>query len=105
MAAFARWYAGEVIKMMSRESRGGEALGLDGSPADDGSLSGGFHLLTRRELEIARLASGGYTAREIAGVLHISERTVENHIANVYAKLGINSRRALIKMAATIADR
>jgi DNA-binding CsgD family transcriptional regulator len=51
--------------------------------------------LTRRELEVATLASRGLTAGEIAGQLHISQRTVESHLANAYAKLAIHSRAAL----------
>jgi DNA-binding CsgD family transcriptional regulator len=51
--------------------------------------------LTRRELQVATLASRGLTAGEIAGQLHISERTVESHLANAYAKLAIHSRAAL----------
>jgi DNA-binding NarL/FixJ family response regulator len=51
--------------------------------------------LSRRELEVATLASRGLTAGEIAGQLHISERTVESHLADAYAKLAIHSRAAL----------
>lgn len=51
--------------------------------------------LTRRELEVAALASHGFTAAEIGSRLHISERTVESHLANAYAKLAIHSRAAL----------
>ena len=51
--------------------------------------------LTRRELEVAALASHGLTAAEIGSRLHISERTVESHLANAYAKLAIHSRAAL----------
>lgn len=101
LAAVVRWYASEVISLHARQ---GPPVDLTPQP-QNGHASSGLLLLTRRELEIARLASGGYTSREIATLLHISERTVENHIANVYAKLGINSRRALIKMASTIANR
>ena len=54
--------------------------------------------LTRRELEVATLASRGLTAGEIGGRLHISERTVESHLANAYAKLEIHSRAALRRM-------
>jgi len=106
MAAGARWHAAEVDKVMALQARGGQPAGLNGAPqSQNGNAPGGLLQLTRRELEIARLASGGYTAREIAALIHISERTVENHIANVYAKLGINSRGALIKMASTFANR
>jgi DNA-binding CsgD family transcriptional regulator len=54
--------------------------------------------LTRRELEVATLASRGLTAGEIGGELHISQRTVESHLANAYAKLAIHSRAALRRM-------
>jgi DNA-binding CsgD family transcriptional regulator len=55
--------------------------------------------LTRRELEVARLAASAYTAAEIAHRLHIGERTVESHIASAYLKLRIGSRSELIRMA------
>jgi DNA-binding CsgD family transcriptional regulator len=55
--------------------------------------------LTRRELEVARLAASAYTAAEIGQQLHIGERTVESHLASTYLKLGITSRSELIRMA------
>ena len=55
--------------------------------------------LTRRELEVVRLAASAYTAAEIAHRLHIGERTVESHIASAYLKLRIGSRSELIRMA------
>jgi len=51
--------------------------------------------LTRREREIAVLAADGRTSREIADRLALSARTVENHLARVYAKLGITGRADL----------
>lgn len=58
--------------------------------------------LTRRELEVARLAACAYTAAEIARELHIGERTVESHIAATYMKLGIRCRSELIRMASLL---
>jgi class 3 adenylate cyclase/DNA-binding CsgD family transcriptional regulator/tetratricopeptide (TPR) repeat protein len=55
--------------------------------------------LTRREREVVRLAIAGHSAREIAQQLFIGERTVETHLAGAYAKLGINSRRELARLA------
>lgn len=54
-----------------------------------------FSALTAREREIAELAAGGATNREIADALHVSVRTVENHLAAIYKKLEIGSRTEL----------
>ncbi|HEY0613674.1 MAG TPA: helix-turn-helix transcriptional regulator, partial [Candidatus Elarobacter sp.] len=51
--------------------------------------------LTGREREIAGLVVAGHSTRAIADTLVISERTVETHIASIYRKLGVSSRRAL----------
>jgi DNA-binding CsgD family transcriptional regulator len=52
-------------------------------------------VLTPRELEIARLASTGLTNREIADLLVLSRRTVENQLHSAYAKLGVDGRDQL----------
>lgn len=51
--------------------------------------------LTRREREVAILAASGLAAREIGERLYVSRRTVESHLARIYAKLGISSRAEL----------
>ncbi|MGI5150179.1 LuxR C-terminal-related transcriptional regulator [Plantactinospora sp. CA-294935] len=51
--------------------------------------------LTARENEVAALAATGLPNREIATRLVVSARTVESHLARVYRKLGIGSRREL----------
>jgi DNA-binding CsgD family transcriptional regulator len=48
--------------------------------------------LTARELEVLRLLAGGASNQEIAGSLVLSVRTVERHIANIYAKAGLHGR-------------
>lgn len=63
-----------------------------------------FRGLTPRERQVARLAASGQTAAEIAGRLHIGERTVESHLASTYSKLGIRSKAKLMQMASTLPD-
>jgi ATP/maltotriose-dependent transcriptional regulator MalT len=48
--------------------------------------------LTKREREIALLAAEGLTSREIAEQLFVSVRTIDNHLARVYDKLGVAGR-------------
>jgi pimeloyl-ACP methyl ester carboxylesterase/DNA-binding CsgD family transcriptional regulator len=48
--------------------------------------------LTAREAEVLSRLAGGKTNNEIAGELHVSARTVERHVANIYAKIGARGR-------------
>jgi DNA-binding CsgD family transcriptional regulator len=51
--------------------------------------------LTAREREVAGLVARGLSSRSVATNLGLSERTVENHLARAYSKLGVSSRREL----------
>lgn len=55
--------------------------------------------LTDRELEVLQLAAGGRTNREIGSELSISGRTVQVHLSNVFAKLGVGSRTEAVLYA------
>lgn len=48
--------------------------------------------LTDREIEVLRWLATGATNRQIAGHLWISERTVDNHVQNIYRKLDVGDR-------------
>ena len=50
--------------------------------------------LTGRELGVLRLVAAGNTNKEIADELVLSERTVDRHVSNIYAKLDVSSRAA-----------
>jgi DNA-binding CsgD family transcriptional regulator len=66
--------------------------------ADDGqALAGLLAKLSRRERDVALLVLDGHSAREIGKRLFISERTVETHMANIYDKLNVHSRRELVE--------
>ena len=51
--------------------------------------------LTRREAQIARLLARRATNREIAEQLDVSRHTVRHHVENIFAKLGVHSRRSI----------
>ena len=52
--------------------------------------------LTVREREIARLVMSGLKNKSIAGQLQLCEGTVKIHLHNIYRKLGIRNRMALL---------
>lgn len=60
--------------------------------------------LTRREDEVARCVARGRTNREIAAELVISERTAENHVQHILAKLGFANRSQVAAWVATRGD-
>jgi HD-GYP domain-containing protein (c-di-GMP phosphodiesterase class II) len=50
--------------------------------------------LTPREIEVLRLIAAGRTAKEAARALDIAPKTVDNHIQNLYSKIGVTTRAA-----------
>jgi DNA-binding NarL/FixJ family response regulator len=90
-----------------RQAARGEAV-LAGAPVDwVGSIADGFertrHIesrLTRREQQVLQVAAEGLTAREIARLLGVRERTVTTHLGRIYGKLGVNSRVGAVIEAA-----
>lgn len=58
-----------------------------------------YEKLTDREREVLQLIAEGYTTREIAEKLYISEKTVETHRARVRQKLGLHSTAELTQYA------
>ena len=55
--------------------------------------------LSRRELEVIRLAAAGLTNRQIADQLVISVRTVKKHVENIHMKLGAQNRTQAVAIA------
>jgi ATP/maltotriose-dependent transcriptional regulator MalT len=90
----AAWRLDEALATLrALRGRGRRAAGAVLGPAS----------LTRREREVACLASHGLTARKIAERLCIGERTVEGHLASIYAKLRIRSKFELVRRASDLA--
>ncbi len=80
------------------EWQAGRRLGLEGVVAEvvgrepKPRRARGAELLSERELEVARLVAEGFANRAIADRLHLSHRTVENHVFHVLSKLGLDNR-------------
>ena len=55
--------------------------------------------LTERETDVLRMLAEGYSTREIAGLLHLAEGTVKNHISMVLQKLGARDRTSAVLRA------
>lgn len=55
--------------------------------------------LSRREREVAEVVATGISNREVADQLHITVRTVKEHLTSIFAKLGVQDRLQLILMA------
>ena len=54
--------------------------------------------LTAREIEVLRLMTGGYSNREIARALKVTEGTVKNHVSSILSKMGVRDRtRAVLQ--------
>jgi predicted ATPase/DNA-binding CsgD family transcriptional regulator len=104
-----RYPPGTITELESIRRRATEALGrtagqaawqagLRLDAADSAALLEGHHdrpppsPLTARQLQVARLATDGLTNAQIAARLHLSERTIENHIFNALTRLGLRNR-------------
>lgn len=57
-----------------------------------------FNTLSVREKEVLNLIPKGYSNKDIAKTLFISEKTVKTHLYNVYKKLGVNTRAKVISI-------
>ena len=67
-----------------------DVLGAGAVPTDE---------LTPREQEVVKLVAEAHTNKEIAEMLHLAEKTVENHRSNAMRKLGMRDRVELVRYA------
>lgn len=56
-------------------------------------------VLTSREIEILELVRNGLSIDDICERVYVSKRTVSNHLANIFSKLGVSSRQEAIHVA------
>ena len=90
----AAWETGRALSLEEAlaEARGLAAAPTQTSPPTARSRSAAPHGLTERELEVLRLLAAGESNRAIAERLFISPTTVARHVANIFTKLGVDSR-------------
>jgi DNA-binding NarL/FixJ family response regulator len=77
----------EVLQILRQAHKGLQVFPVGDAPGKPA-------LLTRREVEVLRLAAEGVRNQEIADQLFVSERTVKFHLQNAYRKLGAHNRTA-----------
>lgn len=65
------------------------------------NIAGKYERLTRREKQVLKFISKGYTSRQIADQLGISKLTVDTHRKNIQRKLEVSNTVELLKIAMT----
>jgi DNA-binding NarL/FixJ family response regulator len=102
-AVFTPGLAGLVLGEFRRLAAGGGASGtadlVSGRAADAGPRSPAVPALTDRETEILRLVAKGLTYPQIAAMLVLSTRTVQNHVQNTLVKLQLHNKAQLVRYA------
>lgn len=85
------------IELRSVAHAGPDTLPAASASAPDELLSESASAasLTPREREVVRLVAQGLTSREVAAALYVTPKAISYHLGNVFAKLGVTSRRQL----------
>jgi DNA-binding CsgD family transcriptional regulator len=91
-----RHAAGALLKLLLPALKVGVTMRLAQERELHTELSLGRFGLTKREAEITRLLARRATNREIAEQLDVSPHTVRHHVENIFAKLGVHSRRSIV---------
>jgi predicted ATPase/DNA-binding CsgD family transcriptional regulator len=83
------WIEGQALSI---EQAVAEARRLLAAPTSASVSDRSWPRLSPRELDVLRLLVAGHHDREIAAALRVSPRTVQTHVASLFAKFGVNSR-------------
>jgi len=94
-----RWLALYGSLTESSGDRPGETVIVIGpaKPEEVAWLNVAAYGLSPREEEVVALLVRGYTNREVSWALFISEHTVQRHLSNIFEKVGVRSRKNLLK--------
>ena len=83
------YFSPPVARELVKRLRGGNGR-MEGDP---------FAMLSTREREVLQLVAEGMSAKEIAGELHISTKTVEAHRTSLMRKVGVRKATELVRYA------
>jgi DNA-binding CsgD family transcriptional regulator len=97
-AAFDTYLGHEALADARRVGRALRGLGVERRIVSHPRAKTGWDSLTDSELKVINLIAQGVTNQSVATQLHLSLHTVKNHVHNVFAKLGINSRAELTQL-------
>ena len=94
-----RWLTFHGARTESRPGRRDETMVIiePSRPQELAWLRASAYGLSERERTVVNLVVQGASTRDISNVLYISEYTVQEHLSNVFDKVGVRGRRALIK--------
>jgi DNA-binding NarL/FixJ family response regulator len=96
LGAFRRVLAGDLVLPATEVSSLVESLEANSA---DGVPAARVDVLTARELQILGALADGRSTVEIALTLGISPLTVQSHVKNLFAKLGVHSKVAAVRVA------
>jgi DNA-binding NarL/FixJ family response regulator len=97
----------ELVRAVKATAAGGTILSPDVASKVVAQMTSGkpaaaqeqVEMISGRELDVLQLAAQGLTNKAIGLELGISDRTVQGHLANIYGKLGVNSRTEAVTRA------
>jgi DNA-binding NarL/FixJ family response regulator len=97
----------ELVRAVKSTAAGGTILSPDVASKVVAQMTSGkpaaaqeqVEMISGRELDVLQLAAQGLTNKAIGLELGISDRTVQGHLANIYGKLGVNSRTEAVTRA------
>ena len=94
-----RWLTLQASRTEPTHARPAESMVIiaPAGPKEVLRLTASGYGLSPREQEVVELAVRGASTKEISRALYISEYTVKDHLKNIFGKVGVRGRRALVK--------
>jgi DNA-binding CsgD family transcriptional regulator len=94
-----RWLTLQASRTEPTHARSAESMVIiaPAGPKEVLRLTASGYGLSPREQEVVELAVRGASTKEISRALYISEYTVKDHLKNIFGKVGVRGRRALVK--------